>query len=69
MSNMYNDMILENLYDAVIDANPTKEDLIDEILETTIWRNVDPDNIPETLMSFDDLVVSVVMKRFENIGE
>lgn len=68
MSNFYNDMLLENIYDKVCTENPTKDALIDELLETTIWRNVDPDTIPETFKSYDDLLVDVVMKRFESKG-
>lgn len=67
MSNLYNDMILENIFDEV--SGIPRYELIDELLETTVWRSVDPEKIPEVDMPYDGLVELVVRKRFELLGD
>lgn len=62
MSNIYNEMQAEQIFDEI--AHLSANELIDEILETTVWRSVDPDTIPECQLSIEELQDKVIDKRF-----
>ena len=73
MSCEVNTIWKENMYDQIMtefdkDGSLDRYALIDELLESSVWRMADPDLIPELQVNIDTLVASLVEKRFWRRG-
>ena len=74
MSCEVNTIWKENMYDQIIEEFSPEENrdgqykIIDELLESTVWRQADPELIPELQADTDTLILALVEKRFWQRG-
>ena len=68
MSCEVNTMWKENMFEAILEdleiERISRTDIINELLESTVWQQADESLIPECQADTDTLILALVEKRF-----